>query len=80
MGAAAPYLMPGLIRRGHHHGVTDRESDEEICDVREVGGQVGHGLAVEAHEVQLTATFIDSVQELRIGGDILLLQDRDGTH
>lgn len=53
--------MPGLVGGGHHHRVADGESDEEINDVSEVRGQLGHGLAVEAHEVHLTAAFIDFV-------------------
>lgn len=65
--------MPGLIGGRHHHCVADGESDEEINDVGEVRGQLGHGLAVEAHEVHLTAAFIDFVQELRVRGDIFLL-------
>lgn len=68
--------MSGLVGGRHHHSVADGESDEEVDDVGEVGGQLGHGLAVEAHEVHLTAAFIDFVQELRVGGDIFLLQDR----
>lgn len=54
--------MPGLTGGRHHHCVADGESDKEIHDVREVRGQLGHGLAVEAHEVYLTAEFIDFVQ------------------
>lgn len=61
MGTDDVYLMPGLIRRGDHHSVTDGESDKEINDIREVRGQLGDGLAVEAHEVHLTAAFIDFV-------------------
>lgn len=53
--------MPGLVGGGHHHSVADGESDEEINDVREVRGQLRHGLAVESHEVHLTAAFIDFV-------------------
>lgn len=53
--------MPGLVGGGHHHCVADGERDEEINDVSEVRGQLGRGLAVEAHEVHLTAAFIDFV-------------------
>lgn len=72
------YLLPGLVGRGHHHRVTDGESNEEINDVRQVRGQLGHGLAVVAHEIHLTAAVIEFVQELRVRGDVFFLQDRRG--
>lgn len=53
--------MSGLVGGGHHHRVADSQRDEEIHDVRQLGGQLGHRLAVEAHEVHLTAAFIDFV-------------------
>lgn len=53
--------MSGLVGRRHHHRVADGESDEEIYDVSEIRGKLGHGLAVEAHEVHLAAAFIDFV-------------------
>lgn len=71
------YLMPGLVGGGYNHSVADGESDEEVDDVREVRGQLGHGLAVEAHEVHLAAAIVDFVQELRVRCDVFLLQDRD---
>lgn len=55
------YLLSRLVGGGHHHRVADGESDEEIDDVGEVRGKLGHGLAVEAHEIHLTAAFIDFV-------------------
>lgn len=72
------YLLPGLVGGGHHHCVADGKSDEEIDDVRQVRGQLGHGLVVVAHEIHLTAAVIEFVQELRVRGDVFLLQDRGG--
>lgn len=69
------HLLPGLVGGGHHHRVADGESDEEVEDVGQVRGQLGHGLAVEAHEVQLTAAVIHFVQQLWVGGDVFLLQE-----
>lgn len=72
------YLLPGLVGGGHHHRVADGQSDEEINDVGQVRGQLGHWLAVVAHEFHLTAAVVEFVQELRVRGDVLLLQDRGG--
>lgn len=72
------YLLSGLVGGRHHHRVADGESDEEVGDVGQVGGQLGNGLVVEAHEVHLTAAIVKFVQELRVGGDVFLLQDRGG--
>lgn len=72
------YLLSGLVGGGHHHRVADGQSDEEINDVRQVRGQLGHGLAVVSHEIHLTAAFIEFVQELRVRGDVFLLRDKGG--
>lgn len=72
------YLVTRLVGGGHHHRVAEGQRDKEIHDVAKVGGQLGHGLAVEAHEVHLTAAFIDFVHQLRVGRDVLLLR-RGGT-
>lgn len=72
------YLLPRLVGGGHHHRVADGKSNEEVNDVRQVRGQLGHGLAVVAHEIHLTAAVIEFVQELRVRGDVFLLQDRGG--
>lgn len=72
------YLLSGLVGGGHHHCVADGKSDEEINDVRQVRGQLGHGLAVVSHEIHLTAAFIEFVQELRVRCDVFLLQDKGG--
>lgn len=72
------YLLPGLVGGGHHHRVAESKSDEEIDNVRQLRGQLGHGLAVEAHKIHLAAAVVEFVQELRVGGDVLLLQDRGG--
>lgn len=72
------YLLSGLVGGGHHHRVADGKSDEEINDVRQVRGQLGHGLAVVSHEIHLTAAFIEFVQELWVRGDVFLLQDKGG--
>ena len=68
-----PYLLPGLVRGRHHHRVADGQRQEEVDDVCEVGGQLGHGLAVEVDEVQLAAALVHLVQELGIRRDVLLL-------
>ena len=79
MLVGGPYLLPGLVGGGHHHRVADGESDEEVEDVCKVGGQLGHRLFVEPHEVHLTAALVHFVQQLRVRCDVLLLQDRGGT-
>lgn len=72
------YLLPGLVGGRHHHRVAEGKSDEEIHDVRQVRGQLGHGLAVEAHEIHLAAAVVEFVQQLRVRGDVFLLQDKRG--
>ena len=67
------YLLPGLVRGRHHHRVADGQCHEEVDDVGEVRGQLGHGLAVEVNEVELAAALVHLVQKLRVRRDVLLL-------
>lgn len=74
------YLLPRLVGGRHNDGVADGERHEEINDVRELRGQLGQRLCVEAHGFHLAGAVVHLVQELRVGRDVLLLKKHGEPH
>lgn len=69
------YLLSGLVGGGHHHSVADGESDKEVNDVRQVGGDLAERLAVETHKLHLAGAVVHFIQELWVWCDVFLLHD-----